>query len=251
MSTTAPARSSARTARLDRTTAMQLAATEYDRFLAQLRALDADDWGTPTDCPGWDVRQMTAHVLGMAEMVATLPRLLGQNLAAMRAGGGIDALTAVQIRAHEAQTPDELVARFAAVGPRAVRGRRRLARVIGRLPLPEKQVVGGERERWRFGFLLDVVLTRDVWMHRTDVARATGRRPVLTPEHDGRIVDDVVAEWAQRHGRPYRLHLSGPAGGNWSAGVQGEELGLDAVDFCRMLSGRGDGAGLLGQQVPF
>jgi hypothetical protein len=61
----------------------------------------------------------------------------------------------------------------------------------------------------------------------------------------------VVAEWAGRHGRPYRLRLTGPAGGEWTAGEGGEELELDAVDFCRLLSGRGSGPGLLAQQVPF
>lgn len=30
---------------------------------------------------------------------------------------------------------------------------------------------------------------------------------------------DVVAAWAERHGRPYRLTLTGPAGGTWSTGA--------------------------------
>ncbi len=64
------------------------------------------------------------------------------------------------------------------------------------------------------GYLLDVILTRDPWMHRVDIARATGRDLVLTPEHDGRIVADVVAEWARRHGQPFTLTLTGPAGGD-------------------------------------
>jgi hypothetical protein len=113
------------------------------------------------------------------------------------------------------------------------------------------QDVGGTAERWRFGFLFDVVLTRDTWMHRVDVSRATGREPHLTADHDGVLVADVVAEWAARHGRPYRLRLTGPAGGSWSSGTDGEEDELDAVEFCRLLSGRGRGSGLLAQQVPF
>ena len=128
-----------------------------------------------------------------------------------------------------------------------------MGRVLARVPLPERQVVGGQREWWSFGFLLDVILTRDTWMHRVDVCRATGRAPELTAEHDGVVVADVVAEWAERHGRPYRLRLTGPAGGRWECGeaAAAEELELDAVDFCRLLSGRGGGSGLLAQQVPF
>jgi hypothetical protein len=88
-------------------------------------------------------------------------------------------------------------------------------------------------------------------MHRLDLARATDREPMLTPGHDGVLVADVVAEWAQRHGRPHRLRLTGPAGGEWASPEGGEEIELDAVEFCRLVSGRGRGAGLLAQQVPF
>ena len=244
-------RSPSRVAALGRDLARQLAATEYGRFESLLRSLAPEEWARPTECPAWDVRAMAGHVLGMTEMAATLRSTVAQNVAAARAGGGIDALTAVQVRKTAGLTVDELVERFADVAPRAVRGRRRLAGVIGRLTLPEDQVVGEQRERWTFGFLLDVVLTRDTWMHRADISRAVGRPMELTPEHDGVLVADVVAEWAQRHGRPYRLRLTGPAGGEWAAGDGGPELDLDAVDFGRQLSGRGAGTGLLGEQVPF
>jgi uncharacterized protein (TIGR03083 family) len=245
------ARTPARAAVLDRVPARRLAATEYGRFTDLLRTLDADDWSRPTDCPDWDVRAMAGHVLGMAQMVASVRGFAGQNVAAARAGGGIDALTALQVRRTAGLSNGLLVERLAEVGPRAARGRRRLAAVLGRVPIPEQQVVGATTERWRFGFLFDVVLTRDTWMHRTDICLATGREPHLTAEHDGVLVADVVAEWAARHGRPYRLRLTGPAGGSWSSGADGDELELDAVQFCRLLSGRGRGEGLLAQQVPF
>ena len=41
------------------------------------------------------------------------------------------------------------------------------------------------------------------------------------------------------------------AGGNYTHGTGGPHLQLDAVEFCRVLSGRGTGDGLLAQQVPF
>lgn len=101
------------------------------------------------------------------------------------------------------------------------------------------------------GYLLDVILTRDPWMHRVDIARATGRQIELTPEHDGRIIADVVAEWARRHGKPFTLTLTGPVGREYVSGESGEHVTLDAVEFCRTLSGRATGAGLLSQEVPF
>ena len=110
--------------------------------------------------------------------------------------------------------------------------------------------------RWSIGYATDVILTRDAWMHHLDLARATGRDPVLTTDHDGIIVADIVAEWGRRHGRPYRLELTGPAGGRWSSGTGGQEIVMDAADFCRVLSGRpapdgGQPSGLLTTQVPF
>jgi uncharacterized protein (TIGR03083 family) len=247
----ASARPRPRGAALDRDTAYRLAATEYERIVALLRELDAENWSRPTACPGWDVQAMAAHVLGMAEMAASVREMARQQRLAGKAGGGIDALTAVQVREHADLGSPAIVAALEAAAPRALRGRRRLSRVVGRIKLPEEQVNGPIPEFWRIGFLLDVVLTRDVWMHRVDVCRATGHELELTPGHDGVLVADVVAEWAQRHGRPYRLVLTGPAGGRWSSGTGGEELELDAVEFCRVLSGRGSGAGLLEQQVPF
>ena len=251
MTAPAPARPRPRPAALDRGTAYRLATTEYQRYLRLVRGLAPADWSRATACPGWDVRAMTAHVVGMAEMFASVRELARQTRLSGRAGGGIDALTGLQVREHAHLDGPALVAALEAVAPRAVRGRRRLSRVAGRAKLPEEQVVGGDREWWRIGFLVDVVLTRDVWMHRTDVCAATGREPELAPEHDGVLVAGVAAEWAERHGRPVRLRLTGPAGGEWSWGADGEELVVDAVEFCRVLSGRGAGAGLLGQQVPF
>jgi hypothetical protein len=117
--------------------------------------------------------------------------------------------------------------------------------------VPERQPVGGRDEAWTIGYLIDVILTRDPWMHRTDIARATGASHLLTAGHDGVIVADVVAEWAARHGQPYTLHLTGPAGGSWTSGEGGPLIETEAVEFCRLLSGRGHAGGLLAIEVPF
>lgn len=252
MTTTTPATlpAPARRPVLDRPTAMRLAATEYERMLAQLRRLSASDWNRPTECPGWDVRAMVGHVLGMAEMSASLPEQLRQMRAAGKAGGVfIDALTAVQVAKHADESPEQLVSRFAAIGPKAAKGRRRAPGVVRRRRMPQEQSVGGRPEVWTLGFLVDVILTRDTWMHRIDIARAVALTPELSADHDGVLVADVAAEWAERHRRPCRLVLSGPAGGAWTFGVGGEELSYDAVEFCRGLSDRGRPA--LGQSVPF
>ena len=245
------ARSQPRAAALPREVAMRLAATEYQRFADLLRALGPGDWTKPTECPGWDVRAMAAHALGMVEMAATIRETNRQlRLARSRGGVFIDALTALQVEERADMTPAEITARFAARAPKAARARRRAPGFIRRRTVPVPQQVGGREEEWTIGYLVDVILTRDPWMHRADIARATGADLVLTAGHDGVLVADVVAEWAARHGQPYTLHLTGPAGGTWRSG-EGPQIEADAAEFCRVLSGRGHADGLRAVQVPF
>lgn len=241
---------------LDRDVAMQLAATEYRRFLDLLRSLKPEDWNKQTECPGWDVREMAAHLLGMVEMAASVREQRRQNKAAaarreQRGGLFIDALTGLQVEERAQMTPQQIIDRFAARAPQAAKGRRRAPGVIRRRTIPVPQDVNDRKEQWTFGYLIDVILTRDPWMHRVDITRATGAQLVLTPNHDGLLVADVVAEWAARHGQPYQLQLSGPAGGDWSNGSGGAKITMDAVEFCRVISGRAPGDGLLTTEVPF
>jgi uncharacterized protein (TIGR03083 family) len=241
---------------LDHRTAMRLAATEYRRMAEVLAALEPEHWSRPTDCPAWDVRQMGCHMVGMAAM-ATGPReqKRQQRVAAAEVAAHgtdpLDALTGLQVSERATWTPAEVVAGAREVGPKAARGRRFTPGFVRRRPFPAPQTVNDRVEHWSIGFLTEVILTRDPWMHRMDIARATGRAPLLTADHDGVLVADVVAEWAARHGAAYRLTLTGPAGGSWASGDGGEELELDAVDFCRVLSGRDEGNGLLATHVPF
>ena len=239
---------------LDRGVAMRLAAEEYDAFAAQLRELTASDWGRETCCAGWDVHKMACHVLGMAEFAASPVEQARQGWKAKRASGlFIDALTAVQVEKHVHRSPEQVIDGLAAAGPRAAKGRRRTPALLRRAPMKNQPVdeAGTVTETWQLGYLVDVILTRDTWMHRSDVAAATGRPMSLTAEHDGVLVADVVADWAGRHGQPCSLTLTGPAGGSWTWGSGGPSYELDAEEFCRILSGRGTGEGLLGTQVPF
>jgi uncharacterized protein (TIGR03083 family) len=245
---------------LERPTAMRLAETEYQRVADAVDALQPQDWTRPTDCTAWDVRQLVAHIAGMAKSAAT-PLEMARQLRAAKARQQdgqalVDAQTDVQVEQREHLGPEELRAELRRVGPRAAKGRRRTPGLVRRRRLPEPQVVNGTPETWSIGYLTDVILTRDPWMHRLDLARATGRAPVLTADHDGVIVADVVNEWARRHGRPYRLELTGPAGGRWESGTGGEQIVMDAAEFCRAISGRpgpdqGKPSALLATQIPF
>ncbi len=232
--------------------AMRLAATEYQRLVELLESLSDSDWRRPTECSPWSVRDLATHLLGYMRVSASPREQVRQVRAAKRRGGPVaDAMSALQVEELAGLTPGQVLDEIRALAPAAVRGRtripspvRRYARITADLP------VSGTQERWTLGYLVDVIATRDGWMHRNDISRAVGRPPVLTAAHDGRLIADVVAEWARRHGQPVDLQLTGPAGGTFRQGAGGPTLTYDAIDFCRLSSGR-DGEPVLGTEVPF
>jgi len=229
---------------------MAAAEEEYRRLGSVLRDLSDDEWNRPTDCSEWTVRQMVAHLVGGAEAAASVREMVRQMRLGRRlrpGADGVDGMNAVQVQERAATDPRQLCDDLDAAGARAVHRRSALPAALRALPIPFGPPLGTKP----LGYLMDRIYTRDDWMHRVDLARATGRALEVTTDHDGRIVADVVAEWARTHGKPYRLSLTGPAGGSWSAGAADEEITLDAVEFCRIVSGRASGAGLLGHGVPF
>ena len=237
--------------------AMALQEAELARTLEALAGLEPDDWDAATDCPDWDVRAMYLHVLGACEAGASMKENVHQLRAARKhrklEGGPLEAaLSAVQISDRVSVEPDALVARLRAVAPRTVRGRRRTPSVVRNHA--KLSIDGPVHETWTMGYLIDTIYLRDLWMHRVDLSRATARELSLTSEHDGRIVADVVGEWARRHGQPFVLELTGAAGGQFAQvpdSSNAESLEMDAVEFCRTLAGRRSANGLMSTVVPF
>ncbi|MEO9180112.1 MAG: maleylpyruvate isomerase family mycothiol-dependent enzyme, partial [Acidimicrobiales bacterium] len=158
----------------------------------------------------------------------------------------VDGLNELQIRERERFSNDELATRLVAVGPAAVNGRWSTPAPMRHLPIPFGPPIG-----WApLKYLLDVGFTRDVWAHRIDIHQAIKRPMRVTADHDGRLVADIVSEWAARHGQPFELVLEGPAGGKFSQSVGGERVNMDALDFIRTLSGRLTGTGVLSHPLP-
>jgi uncharacterized protein (TIGR03083 family) len=233
--------------------AMQIGAVENAKFAAQLRSFEPSDWTKPTDCVLWDAKGVAAHVVGSAAGQASFPEFVrqvrkGRPLVA-EIGGKYwwDGMNELQVRERSGLRPDELIAEWDASSARALRARTRLPRPIARLPLLNFPAPIG---RQPVAYLFDIGFTRDVWMHRIDLVRATGKLLDLDHDHDGRIVADIVAEWAQIHQEPFTLVLGGPAGGQYTNGSDGEEVSMDAIEFCRILAERGHGTGILRHHLP-
>jgi uncharacterized protein (TIGR03083 family) len=160
---------------VDRTEATSLAATEFERFGALLRALPPETWDLPTDCTRWSVKDVAAHIVGETEAFASPREFVHQWLPAARirreVGSPwlIDGVNELQVRDRRTASPAELVARLVAAAPRATRTRARLPRPLRAVPVVFPPPIG----RRTVAYLVDLVITRDVWMHRVDIARAT------------------------------------------------------------------------------
>jgi uncharacterized protein (TIGR03083 family) len=225
-----------------------VAAEADQRFFDLLCSLSPAEWSTPTELPGWDVKAIVCHILGEAESYR-IREALHQVIAGRKRANGramVDGMNDVQVEDRAHLTPGEILERLDAAAPRFRRFRARMPRPMRAVRVPNPPY------GWlSVGHLVDVVYTRDRWLHAIDICRATGRPIEVDADHDARIVADVVAEWAAIHGQPYRLVLGGPAGGVFERGDGGEEHHLDAVEFCRIVSGREHGTGLLATGVVF
>ncbi|WP_020112764.1 maleylpyruvate isomerase family mycothiol-dependent enzyme [Rhodococcus sp. 114MFTsu3.1] len=239
--------------RIEHREAMQITSVESDKFAAALRALRTDDWSKPTVCQMWDVHAVAAHIVGSAAGQASPREFVrqvrtGKPLVA-EIGGEFwwDGMNELQVRERATSSPDELIAEWDTLAPAALKSRSKLPRPIAKLPLLNLPEPVG---RQPIAYLFDVGFTRDVWMHRVDITRAAGTELDIDAAHDGRLVADIVAEWAGTHGQPFDLTLTGPAGGSYRAGSGGEAVEIDAVEFCSLLSGRGEATGLLSHPLP-
>ncbi len=237
--------------------AMRITAVENATLGTALRELRPEAWTKPTDCTGWTVRDVVVHLIASAQAQAKPIEFARQ----VRAGrpltaeiGGhhwVDGVNEAQLRARTDWTAamlPELWDRHAAA---ALKTRRRLLAPMRALPLLPIGTVLDVHIGWQpVRYLFDMGFTRDVWMHRVDIAHAAGVTPQTTAEHDGRIIADILAEWSRRHRQPYTLTLTGPAGGDFQVGDGSEAQTIDAVEFTRVLSGRAEGPGILRYKLP-
>jgi uncharacterized protein (TIGR03083 family) len=227
--------------------AMAITAVENRRLWELLIDIKPDEWSLPTDCTRWDVRAIVVHLIAQAEAQGSPVEFVRQAMAGrklMKEIGGIypvDGMNEAGLRARTHLTAEELPDRWSRVAAEALGFRRRMPAPIRALPLLRL-----DRGLWKpIGYLYDIGFTRDVWMHRIDLSRAIGRTFDATAQHDGRIVADIIAEWATTHTDPLTLKLTGPAGGTYVRDSADDCLEVDAIDCCRILSGRGSPVGVL------
>ncbi|MBB5158192.1 maleylpyruvate isomerase family mycothiol-dependent enzyme [Saccharopolyspora phatthalungensis] len=233
--------------------AHDVARTEHDHAAALLRpeveamrtvlaGLSDQEWLAPTECPRWAVREVVSHVLGNAEVT------LAPDLMALRLRDGatrypqlmrLDAMNEMAVDAWRDRQPRELLAEFTPLWRRVVETLPGLGESV-RAQLFDSGYPGAPPVS--LGYVVDVILARDMWMHRVDICRATGRA-LMPHEHDRGVVEQVLRDLDDVWGGPaFVLELTGAVAGDWQigTGVPVATVQGDAVDVLRTLSGRAE-----------
>lgn len=221
--------------------AYSLLTVAFQRFLELLESLQADDWALPTACTAWNVRQMVTHQAGGYASGTGYGEMIRQYTALPRKGELIeDAINRRQVGERANRTPAELISELQQVGPVAMEKWAYQFRLIKPIAIPHP--VGG----WlSVRHLMWVIHSRDTWMHRLDICRATNRPFAQTAEHDGRIASLVMRDVANQlqgklGGAALLFDLSGIPGGRWrlGTGAVAATVQMDVLDFNIFASGR-------------
>lgn len=109
-----------------------------------------------------------------------------------------------------------------------------VARTQGLLPIP----VGGLPRHGNVGYSVDVILARDTWLHRHDIAtHSMTTSDPTSAEVVAQVVRDLALAW---HDPGIVLTLTGAEGGTWLIGTDrnAPTASVPAVEFLRHLSGR-------------
>ena len=221
--------------------AYRLLQTELARFLALVDELGPDDWEKPTACSEWNVRDILAHQAGGYASGTGYMELMRQSSRRPEPGKLIeDAINKFQLQERAGKSPTELLAELRRAGPVAARKWAYHFRPLKLFSLPHP--VAGKLP---LRHLMWVTHSRDTWMHRLDICRATGRKFEQSREHDGRIAELVMLDVAdvlamKSNGPALVFELTGIAGGTWKIG-QGEAaatMRMDVLDFNIFASGR-------------
>ncbi len=221
--------------------AYSLLKAQLERFMTLLDTLEPADWTRPTACTEWTVREIVAHQAGGYASGTGYREMIRQYSTRPKRGQlPEDAINALQVRERAERTPEELVAELRAAGPIAIQKWAYQFR-IGKLLAFPHPIAGLITLR----YLMWTTHSRETWMHRLDICRATGRPFEQTADQDGRIVELVMLDVAKILRRKLGtqtglFELTGIAGGAYQigAGEPAVTVQMDALDFNIFTSGR-------------
>jgi len=191
---------------------------DRDAVLEVAKSLRADEWAMPSDCDGWRVQDVIAHMANVCRTVVD-PGALAPGVP-----GDLEATQAAQAEAHRDWTPDAVLADYEDVSGKAVES------VIGlQAPGTAKMVIPIENAGHYPLHMVVNAFAFDHYCHlRYDVLRPNGPIDRPAPPSDevrlGATVEWLLAGLPQMPGdairdavtRPVALALTGPGGGTWT-----------------------------------
>jgi uncharacterized protein (TIGR03083 family) len=232
-------------ARADRATARRHREAELEAWHHLLATIDGNDWKRSTVCTEWDVADIVGHLCGQAEDVNKPWSFPLRDRRARKVYPEVELMDAhmlIQADDHRGTPPDVLRTRFEKLWAKATKTVSRNPALIRRLRVKIEGIPGFDH--LDLGYIQDILLPRDLWMHRDDVCQALGREFDAGP-YAGEVVAQVMLDivdgpfWS---GTPVVLTLTGQGGGTYQLG-QGDPIATvsaDAVGYMRTLSGRDD-----------
>lgn len=227
---------------VDRWWAIKLLEAQVDAFVELAGDLDEDAWQQPTAHAGWTVHEVLAHVTGQIQELANFGTFITRVRAARQRYPDrfwLDAHDRVQLDELVPIAPAGLIAELARRAPVA-------ARILRGVPGSVRSLPVSTLVPWlrlpddRLGYLHDVLLPRNIWLARLDVAEAVGREHRFD-DHDrtivAQVVRDITHQWREA---PVTVELTGPAGGFWTIGTgpPTAAVRVAAIGLVRHLAGR-------------
>lgn len=231
--------------RADRPTSRRHRDAEIQAWHDLLASLDGTDWQRRTVCTEWDVADIAGHLCGQAEDVIRPWIFPLRDRRAKRVYPDVPLLDAhmmVQADDHRGTPPAELRSTFDRLWGKATRTISRNPGFLRGIKVKVEGMPGFESIG--LGHIQDILLARDLWMHRDDVCQALGREFDAGPNAE-ELVAQVMLDLEDGpfwQGLPVVLILTGQGGGTYRFG-EGEPVATvrtDAVGYMRTVSGRDD-----------
>jgi uncharacterized protein (TIGR03083 family) len=221
----------------------------YDGVRAAVDGLSDPDWATPTGCPGWDVKDQVAHVIGVERVMLGDPpdEVEVPDRPYLRNDFGRAVESAVEAR--RGRSPEDLLREADEVFAR------RLEMLAALEPDALDEPMAGAAGLRLKGSQMLRLRVFDMVCHEHDVRRAVGRRGGDEGPHVDLSVEQVVRGWARTlsEGRDGVLEVTvegrAPVGIDLSDGSiyrdgAGPEprasIRLDLADLLALAGGRSD-----------
>jgi uncharacterized protein (TIGR03083 family) len=239
---------------VDRDQAVAALDEAFDAIVELTEGLAPDDWDRPTACPGWSVKDIVSHVIGVEAMLLGRPTpqvTLPDDLPHVRNDMG--RVNEQWVESYRPRPPADVVADLRAV---IAERRAALAGMDQAAFAAASSTPAGPDTYGRFMR----IRVMDIWFHEQDVREATGRPGHLEGLAPAAALDEVAAVIGyvvgKRAGAPagssVRFELTGPLSGRIDVEVTDRARVVDGIGgkpavtltvpgghFMRLVGGRG------------